>query len=257
MLLETLIAAYEEKVPSSLALPSDRNGLKLGQTKQNVHKVFGCLELTRAVVEFAIASNVDCIFVHHDPFYIPLSNLRTDDAHSELILSLIRHDIALYVSHTNLDIVDNGLNDYIFQRLGGLEPHILDVTTGIGRLGSLAVALNLDAYIDTFVKPVQQNFRLITNNTKVSIQTFALVNGSGARMLPQAIDADVDLFITGDVDYHTAMSAREYNIPVIDIGHDIEYLVRDVFTNILTTIKAEHAARFIVIDAPLFDFCPW
>ncbi len=42
-----------------------------------------------------------------------------------MILDLIKHDIAVYVSHTNIDVVEDGLNDWFCQLLDIEETVIL------------------------------------------------------------------------------------------------------------------------------------
>jgi dinuclear metal center YbgI/SA1388 family protein len=257
MRLGQLIQAYETKVPLSLSLPIDSNGLKLGSVHQDVERVLGCLELTPEVAAYVIAEKIDCVFVHHDPFFIPLKSLQDDDAHAATILMLARHGVALYVSHTNLDIVRGGLNDYMFTRLGGTESAILDEANGIGRFGSINTPLPLSDYVNAYVTPLQKNFRIIANNRAAEIKTIGVVSGAGASYIRHAQTLGIDLFIAGDIDYHSAMLAREYNMPVIDIGHDAEYLVHDVFTRILTEIQTETAINFSIVTGKAFNFCPW
>jgi len=257
MVLQQLIEAYEAKVPLSLSLPIDQNGLKLGSLKQNVRNVLCCLELTKDVADYITSEQIDCVFVHHNPFFIPLQQLQDDDAHAATILSLARQRTALYVSHTNLDVVQGGLNDYMFDLLGGTKNLVLDTTNGIGRYGQLQTPLNLRTYIETYVTPIQQKFRVITNNIEKEIKTIAVVSGAGASYIARAKTLGIDLFISGDIDYHSAMLAREYDIAVIDIGHDAEYLVHEVFTRILTEIKSEIQGDFSIVTGKQFNFCPW
>ena len=47
---------------------------------------------------------------------------------NQIYIDLIKHDIAVYVSHTNIDIVDNGLNDWFCQMLGIDETTYLQET---------------------------------------------------------------------------------------------------------------------------------
>lgn len=44
-------------------------------------------------------------------------NLRTALVNSDNIY-LLKHDIAVYAAHTNMDIIDNGLNDWFCELLG-------------------------------------------------------------------------------------------------------------------------------------------
>ena len=46
-----------------------------------------------------------------------------------------------------------------------------------------------------------------------------LCTGSGAEFIQCAMKDDCDLFITGDLKYHSAQTAKEMGINVLDIGH--------------------------------------
>ena len=43
--------------------------------------------------------------------------------------------------------------------------------------------------------------------------------GAGAEFLDTAVAAGCDLFLTGDVKYHTAQHARDLGMNVLDCGH--------------------------------------
>ena len=256
-ILRDIITAFEQKVPLQLSLEGDHNGLKIGSRDKEIHRVIGCLELTNQVIDYAIAKEIDCIFVHHDPMYFPLYAVDYDNAHTAKIVRLIQHNIALYVAHTNLDIVADGLNDYIFEKLGGVDGKALETRENVGRYGKLATSININDYIKKYVAPLQPSYRLITNNQHRLIKKIGVVNGSGASYFKLAAAKKIDVYITGDVDYHTAMLARDYDITIIDIGHDIEYLVHDVFARILHEIDDEHGFDLQVFNKKDFDFTPW
>ena len=61
---------------------------------------------------------VDLIIVKHAPIFRPIKDLVASRPQNQIYIDLIKHDIAVYVSHTNIDIVENGLNDWFCQMLG-------------------------------------------------------------------------------------------------------------------------------------------
>ena len=61
---------------------------------------------------------VDLIIVKHAPIFRPIKDLVADRAQNQIYIDLIKHDIAVYVSHTNIDIVPDGLNDWFCQAFG-------------------------------------------------------------------------------------------------------------------------------------------
>ena len=60
---------------------------------------------------------------------------------NQIYIDLIKHDIAVYVSHTNIDIVPDGLNDWFCQLLDIEDTEPLSITgegLGIGRIGQVS-----------------------------------------------------------------------------------------------------------------------
>lgn len=49
--------------------------------------------------------------------------------------------------------------------------------------------------------------------------TVALCGGAGASLIPDAIAAEADVYVTGDVKHHHALDAKAAGLPVIDAGH--------------------------------------
>jgi putative NIF3 family GTP cyclohydrolase 1 type 2 len=60
--------------------------------------------------------------------------------------------------------------------------------------------------------------RLIKSNEQ-KIKRVALCTGSGGSILEQVSRKDADLYITGDITYHTALRAKELRLNVLDIEH--------------------------------------
>ena len=57
-----------------------------------------------------------------------------------------------------------------------------------------------------------------TNPVKSNIKKVALCGGSGFSLLPKAITARADVFITADVKYHNFFDAKN-KLLLVDIGH--------------------------------------
>ena len=71
---------------------------------------------------------------------------------------MIKHDIAVYVSHTNIDIVPDGLNDWFCQLLDIEDTEPLSMTgegLGIGRIGRVATQT-----FGQFARKVKETFGL-------------------------------------------------------------------------------------------------
>ena len=78
------------------------------------------LDVRETTVAEAIEKKVDLLIVKHAPIFRPLKNL-VETAQNHIYFNLIKHDIAVYVSHTNIDIVPDGLNDWFCGFIGYQE----------------------------------------------------------------------------------------------------------------------------------------
>lgn len=112
-----IIRVMEKIAPTSLAEKWDNVGLQVGDTSRAVKKVMICLELNNDVMDEAIEKDVDMIITHHPLIFKPLKNLVSSDPIVRIISKLIKNDICLYSSHTNLDNVDGGTSDYFAELL--------------------------------------------------------------------------------------------------------------------------------------------
>lgn len=251
-----IITLFEQTIPLKLALKGDSNGLVVGDPNKDVRRMFGTLELTPEVVSYAIAEDQHLIFVHHNPFYFPIPSLIASDPYQKMLMDLVKHDICLYVAHTNLDIVDGGVNDYLYTLFNGVHATILDPLTGLGRYGRLDNPINLTEYAKKVKSATGLPTRLITNNPDKIVQTIAVVSGSGGSYYKSVCAQNVDVLLTGDIDYHLAMLAKLSNTAIIDIGHHAEYVVESIFFEFLSRVNQKLAHK-IDVHQVYFTFSPW
>ncbi|WP_438446244.1 Nif3-like dinuclear metal center hexameric protein [Gorillibacterium sp. sgz5001074] len=114
---QTVIQLMEELAPKHYAVPDDKIGLQLGSLRQEVRKVLVTLDVTEEVAEEAIREGAELIIAHHPIIYRPLSHLQSDTPAGRLYTKLIKHDIAVYIAHTNLDVAEGGVNDLMAEAL--------------------------------------------------------------------------------------------------------------------------------------------
>ncbi|MEW4370619.1 Nif3-like dinuclear metal center hexameric protein [Paenibacillus kandeliae] len=115
---QTVIQYMEQFAPKSIAVPDDRIGLQLGTLQKDITGVLVALDVTEDVIDEAIALNANLIVAHHAIIFRPLKSLQTSTPMGRLYEKLIKHDIAVYISHTNLDIAEGGVNDWMADALG-------------------------------------------------------------------------------------------------------------------------------------------
>ena len=118
MRLKKIIKQLEGKFPLELAEEWDNVGLLLDSTRREIKSIMLCLDITRDVVDKAVANKVDLIISHHPFIFYPLKKITTDEVNGEKILKLARNNIAVYSMHTNIDSGIGGLNDFIIKKIG-------------------------------------------------------------------------------------------------------------------------------------------
>ncbi|KIL44429.1 Nif3-like dinuclear metal center hexameric protein [Jeotgalibacillus soli] len=124
-----IIQLFEQFSPKKLAMEHDPIGLQIGRLNQPVNRVLVALDVTEAVVDEAISQNAQLIIAHHPIIYRPLKYIHTDEPAGKIIAKLILHDIAVYVAHTNLDITEGGVNDWLADALQLTNTTVLVPTT--------------------------------------------------------------------------------------------------------------------------------
>src|SRR5699024_10411128 len=107
----------ENLAPQNLAESWDNVGLQIGDMKDDIGRILVTLDVTDKVVDEAIEANIDLIIAHHPFIFKPINNITKNNFTGRIINKLIKNDINLYVSHTNMDIADNGLNDMLGKKL--------------------------------------------------------------------------------------------------------------------------------------------
>jgi dinuclear metal center YbgI/SA1388 family protein len=99
----------EQLAPQHLAEEWDNVGLQVGSHATCVGRIMTCLSLSKAVLQQAIAAEVQLIVAHHPLIFQPLKSLTEHSPIANLVTQLIKHDIALFAAHTNLDAASKGV----------------------------------------------------------------------------------------------------------------------------------------------------
>jgi dinuclear metal center YbgI/SA1388 family protein len=108
----------EQLAPLSYQENYDNAGLQTGNPEEEVTGVLLTLDCTAAVLQEALAHNCNLIIAHHPVIFRPLKTLTGRTEVEKIIIQAIRHQIAIYACHTNLDNVLTGVNAKISEKLG-------------------------------------------------------------------------------------------------------------------------------------------
>jgi len=115
---QNLIEAFDQFAPSYLANDWDNVGLLVGSPSWAATNIMLTIDLTKAVLEEAIAANINVIVSYHPPIFEPLSSITDRTFKEKIILDAIQNKIAIYAPHTSVDVAAGGVNDWIVEGIG-------------------------------------------------------------------------------------------------------------------------------------------
>ncbi|SDC16879.1 Nif3-like dinuclear metal center hexameric protein [Niabella drilacis] len=125
MTIRSVIDILEAIAPPTLQEGYDNAGLLTGQQNWHCTGVLCCLDAVETVVDEAIEKNCNLVIAHHPIVFAGLKKINGNNYVERTIIKAIKHDIALYAIHTNLDNVLQGVNGMIAQQLGLTRLRIL------------------------------------------------------------------------------------------------------------------------------------
>lgn len=120
-----IIQLFEQFSPKSFAMEGDKIGLQIGRLNKKIERIMIALDVLENVIDEAIEKNVQLIIAHHPIIYRPLKNVLTDTPQGRIVEKLLKHDIAVYAAHTNLDVAKGGVNDLLAAALELQDPEVL------------------------------------------------------------------------------------------------------------------------------------
>ena len=226
MKIKDVIVALDGFAPLPLQEDYDNAGLQVGLTKVEVSGALLCLDATEQIVDEAIEKGCNLIVTHHPLIFRKLRQVSDVDYVQRTVVKAIRNGITIFSMHTNLDSAEGGVNYMMARRLGMEmdsihllgEHEVNGVKGGLGIVGDYKESLNAD----DFIKKVKDTFGVkcaMTNELlDRPIKKVAICGGAGSFMLPQAIEAKADAFITGEMHYHEYFG-HEQEIQIVVIGH--------------------------------------
>lgn len=118
MKLQHLTDFLENLAPLHFQEEYDNSGLIVGRPEQEITSAIISLDATEAVLDEAIETGANLIVSHHPIVFKGLKKLNGQRYIERVVEKAIRHNIALYAIHTNLDNVTGGVNARICDKLG-------------------------------------------------------------------------------------------------------------------------------------------
>lgn len=230
--ISSLIARIEKTAPLRGAAAWDKSGVQIAGRCAQVAKCAVMLDPLPELVFAALEWGASFVLCHHPLSLEPRFLDRLDDYHRVVSLVLGR-EAWLYAAHTSLDAQPEGPAGWLASALKLREAAILEQTTetgslgvhfhvgenaaaGFGLVGDLPEALPWLEFKEQLSGILGRSFWLQSGPTPETVRRVAYCPGSGASLMDKAFNARADVYVTGDMKYHQALTAKGL---VIDVGH--------------------------------------
>lgn len=195
------------------------NGIQVGDLKKEIKTIAFAVDASIESFRRASGQGADLLFVHHGLLWNKQERIVRNLYHR--IKFLIDHDLALYAVHLPLDMhPELGNNIGIAKRLGLTQIESFGLYKGIkiGFKGVLPEPASLDEIKDRLLSK-KENCPGFLPFGPEKIKTIGIVSGGDPESGFQAIEEELDLFITGDASHEIYHECLEGGINVIFAGH--------------------------------------
>ena len=229
MNLAHLMTVLDELAPLRYAESWDNVGLLVGDPQADITKVLVTVDYTTEVAAEATAAGATLVVAYHPPLFAAVKRV----PHDALWADAIRRGIALYSPHTALDVARDGTNDFLADACGvssvageraPLRPLAAKTVReepegiGMGRVGAVASIARREL-VERIKSKLSLSYVLVAGPLDVPATCVAVAAGAGGEMMEDAFRAGAEVFVTGEVRHHDALSAARRGVTVVATLH--------------------------------------
>lgn len=265
MLLASVMKVLEELAPLRYAEAWDNVGLLVGDPQADITKVLVTVDYTAEVADEAVKGGATLVVAYHPALFAAVKRV----PHDALWADAVRRGIALYSPHTALDVVRAGTNDFLADACGmheskrrPLRPYLARPGAsepegiGLGRIGATVATTTRGELVARLKAKLGLRYVLVSGPSDGTAATVAVAAGAGGELLEDALNAGADVFVTGEVRHHDALSAARRGVTVIATLHSNSerpavgaYAVRlaQRLPGVAVTVSAQDRDPFVVM----------
>jgi len=225
------------------------NGLQV-EGKHEVKKVVTGVTASLALLQRAQLVKADAILVHHGYFWEGESRPVTGIKMRRLKL-LLENDINLFAYHLPLDAHPEIGNNVMLGKVLDLEiSGWLDSEKNMIAWAELKQAKSLQVVANELSVKLNREVQLIGDTNK-PVRTIAWCTGAAQGYIDQAIAANIDVFVSGEISEQTVHQVRESNTSYIAAGHHAteRYGIKALGEHLAGKFDFQH--EFIDINNPV------
>lgn len=225
------------------------NGVQV-EGRSEVRQLVSGVTASLGFLEEAVAAGADTVLVHHGYFWRG-EDPRVVRIKRRRIALLLANDMNLLAYHLPLDAhPEFGNNAQLANKLGLVETgHFGD--QNLGMHGTLLPPISNLKELRLNVERVLSRKPLVIGDDESAVRRVAWCTGGAQDYFEEAIQLEVDAFITGEISERSVHLARESGVAFISAGHHAteRYGVQALGEHISQRFDINH--RFIDVDNPV------
>jgi dinuclear metal center YbgI/SA1388 family protein len=229
MKLNDVIKVLEELAPLRYAESWDNVGLLVGDPDAEITRVLVTVDYSGAVADEARSRGAELVIAYHPPMFAPVKRV----PHAALWADAVRRGIALFSPHTALDVALGGTNDFLadacavvkqgrhaLRAFASKNPNVPEPDgIGLGRVGDVEPEA-LSKVVARLKPALGLDYVMVAAGSLDALVTrVAVAAGAGGELLNDAMRERADLFVTGEIRHHDALSAVRRGMAVIATLH--------------------------------------
>ena len=235
----------------------DNAGFLLGEASTPYHGSLVAIDLTPEVIDECIDLGLNLIVTHHPFIFGGLKRITDRSEAGRMTMALIKNNISVYAAHTNLDNLPWGVNGILAEKLGMKDCRILkplsalhsplSTDIGAGMVGELSDPMTAEAFLQKVKTilgiPFIRTSQSIIPHSSSLIKKVAICGGAGSFLIPDAIAAHADLYLTADLKYHDFQRGED-RIILADAGHyETEQFAKEIIYRSISEKFCNFACR--------------
>lgn len=222
MKLKDILGHLETLAPLRWAESWDNVGLLVGDPAMDVTRVLVTVDYTADVAREAREAGADLVVAYHPPMFAAVKRV----PHEALWADAVRRGVALYSMHTALDVAPGGTNDVLLDACGAgaegrrpIRPRAVEPGVGIGRIGTVEGDAPRAAVVARLKAALGLDVVMVAGDATAPARIVATAAGAGGELLGDALEAGIDLFVTGELRHHDALTAARRGACVVATLH--------------------------------------
>ena len=224
------------------------NGLQV-EGRPEVHKIVTGVTASMALLEAALKADADAVLVHHGYFWRG-ENQTITGIKKRRIQFLLQHELNLFAFHLPLDAHPVFGNNVMLGQMLGLQisgylddKNMLPYSDSNRRQTLQTLSENVAAKLGRAPQ--------VIGDLNKPVETIAWCTGAAQGYIEQAIAANIDVYISGEISEQTVHSARESGTSYIAAGHHVteRYGIQALGEHLANKFGIKH--EFVDIDNPV------